>query len=105
MLEPIRVGRPELELVEIPMRGPIPEGPTYESFDALLTLPNGTPNLADVLARGVRWVHAYGTGVNGFPFEQLNGVPFTCSRGASAIAISEWVIAVLLEAEKKLQEH
>lgn len=105
MLAPVRAARPGLEIVEIPMRGPIPDGPGFQHFDALLTLPTGTPNLADVLVRGVRWVHAYGTGVNGFPFELLQGVPFTCSRGASATAISEWVIAVLLEAEKRLLEH
>lgn len=105
MLDPVRAAHPELEIVEIPMQGPIPDGPTHRAFDALLTLPTGTPNIADVLARGVRWVHAYGTGVNGFPFEALRGIPFTCSRGASATAISEWVIAVLLEAEKKLDAH
>ena len=105
MLAPIRAARPELEIVEIPMRGPLPDGPGFDHFDALLTLPTGTPNMADVLARGVRWVHAYGTGVNGFPFDALRGIPFTCSRGASATAISEWVIAVLLEAEKKLGAH
>ncbi len=105
LLGPVRAAHPELEIVEIPMHGPIPAGPAYQAFDALLTLPTGTPNIADVLARGVRWVHAYGTGVNGFPFELLRGIPFTCSRGASAKAISEWVIAVLLEAEKRLVEH
>lgn len=105
MLEPVRRAHPELELVELPMKGAIPEGPRYERLDALLTLPSGTPNLAEVLARGVRWVHAYGTGVNGFPFALLGGIPLSCSRGASATAISEWVIAVLLEAEKRLQEH
>jgi phosphoglycerate dehydrogenase-like enzyme len=105
MLGPVQAARPGLEIVEIPMKGPIPDGPGDARFDALLTLPTGTPNLADVLARGVRWVHAYGTGVDGFPFAQLGDVPFSCSRGASATAISEWVIAVLLEAEKRLFEH
>jgi phosphoglycerate dehydrogenase-like enzyme len=105
MLDPIRAARPGLEIVEIPMKGALPDGPGFDRFDALLTLPNGTPNLDDVLARGVRWVHAYGTGVDGFPFAALGGVPFTCSRGASATAISEWVMAVLLEAEKRLLEH
>lgn len=105
MLDPIRAARPGLEIIEVPMKGALPKEPRLERFDALLTLPNGTPNLADVLARGVRWVHAYGTGVDGFPFAALGGVPFTCSRGASATAISEWVIAVLLEAEKRLLEH
>lgn len=105
LLDPVRAAHPELDIVEIPMQGPLPDGPVYREFDALLTLPTGTPNIADVLARGVRWVHAYGTGVNGFPFELLRGIPLTCSRGASATAISEWVIAVLLEAEKRLGEH
>jgi phosphoglycerate dehydrogenase-like enzyme len=105
MLGPVRVARPGLEIVEIPRSGPIPEGPAYDRFDVLLTLPTGTENLADVLARGVRWVHAYGTGVDGFPFDLVKDIPFTCSRGASATAISEWVIAVLLEAEKRLLEH
>lgn len=105
MLAPIRAARPALEIVEIPMKGRLPEGPGDGRFDVLLTLPTGTENLAAVLARGVRWVHAYGTGVNGFPFQLVKDVPFTCSRGASATAISEWVIAVLLESEKRLLEH
>jgi phosphoglycerate dehydrogenase-like enzyme len=57
-----------------------------------------------VVARGVRWVHAYGTGVNDFPFAALGGRPLTCSRGASAIPIAEWVMAVLLAAEKQLPQ-
>lgn len=92
---------PDVSFVEI-----APEGPVDPDLriDVLLTLPWGTPNLEQVLACGVRWVHAYGTGVNGFPFELLGGVPLTCSRGASATAISEWVMAVLLAAEKRLPE-
>jgi len=78
--------------------------PADLDVEILLTLPWGAPNMADLLSSGVRWVHAYGTGVNGFPFELLNGTPMSCSRGASATAISEWVIAVLLAAEKKLPE-
>jgi phosphoglycerate dehydrogenase-like enzyme len=57
-----------------------------------------------VLERGVRWVHAYGTGVNAFPLHELRGIPLSCSRGASAISISEWVMAMLLAAEKRLPE-
>ena len=92
---------PEISVVEVPPEGPV--DPDLR-IDVLLTLPWGTPNLEQVLACGVRWVHAYGTGVNGFPFELLGGVPLTCSRGASATAISEWVMAVLLAAEKRLPE-
>lgn len=72
--------------------------------DVLLTHAKGSPNLAAVVARGVRWVHAYGTGVEAFPFEALGDRPLTCSRGASGIPIAEWVLAVMLAAEKKLPE-
>lgn len=101
LLAPVRAAHPEVELVAIPADGPMPDG---LRAPVLLTLPWGTPNLADALACGVEWVHAYGTGVNGFPFELLGGTPLTCARGASARLISEWVIAVLLAAEKRLPE-
>ena len=101
MLDGVKARFPSVEVVEVPGEGAV-DGAL--ELDVLLTLPWGTPNLADVLTRGVRWVHAYGTGVNGFPFEVLDGVPLTCSRGASAAAISEWVMAVLLAAEKHLPQ-
>ncbi len=101
LLEPARAAFPGIEVVALPAEGEI--DPTLRA-DVLLTLPWGTPNLPEVLARGVRWVHAYGTGVDGFPFDALRGIPLTCSRGASATAISEWVIAVLLAAEKQLPQ-
>lgn len=101
LLGAVQAAFPDLEIIEIPTEGPLPED---LAPDVLLTLPWGAPNLAAVIDRGVGWIHAYGTGVNGFPFEVLNGVPLTCSRGASATAISEWVIAVLLAAEKQLPE-
>ena len=101
LLGAVRARFPSLEIVGLPSEGPVDvEG----AIDVLLTLPWGTPNLAEVLRLGVRWVHAYGTGVNGFPFEGLEGVPLTCSRGASATSISEWVMAVLLAAEKRLPQ-
>lgn len=101
LLAPVEAAFPGIEVVAVPQEGEI--DPDLHA-DVLLTLPWGTPNLAEVLTRGVRWVHAYGTGVDGFPFEALQGIPLTCSRGASATAISEWVIAVLLAAEKQLPE-
>ena len=92
---------PDVELVFIPMQGELPEA---LRGDVLLTHAKGAPNLASVLARGVRWVHAYGTGVNEFPFAALGEVPLSCSRGSSAIPIAEWTLAVMLAAEKKLPE-
>ncbi len=102
LLDPVVEAHPDVEIVPIPTDGPPPDG---VEGDVLLTSAVGAPNLAEVFQRGVRWVHAYGTGVNGFPFELLGNRIFTCSRGASASAISEWVIAVMLAAEKQLPQH
>jgi phosphoglycerate dehydrogenase-like enzyme len=100
-LEPVRRAHPDVEIVEIPRKGPI-EGDLRAEI--LLTQPWASPNLADIMARGVRWVHAFGTGVDRFPVPLLGKAILTCSRGASATAISEWVLAVMLAAEKRLPE-
>ena len=102
LMEPVREAFPEVEIVQLPTEGELPAGPLPK---ILLTLPWGTPNVGDALRRGVHWVHAYGTGVNGFPFELLGEATLTCSRGASATAISEWVLAVLLATEKQLPQR
>jgi phosphoglycerate dehydrogenase-like enzyme len=52
----------------------------------------------------VRWIHAFSTGVDGFPFDLVGDRLFTCSRGASALPISEWVLAVMLARAKRLPE-
>ncbi len=98
-----RVGErfPKAELVTVTTEGEPAPGVRGE---VLLTFAWGSPNIPELLARGVRWVHAYGTGVDAFPLHALGGVPLTCSRGASAIPISEWVMAMLLAAEKHLPE-
>ncbi len=100
-LGPVRDAFPEVELLWVPGEG---EPPPDATGEVLLTLPWGTPNLARVLERGVRWVHAIGTGVDGFPLDQLGGRPLTCSRGASALPIAEWVLAVMLAFAKRLPE-
>lgn len=52
----------------------------------------------------VRWIHAFSTGVDGFPFDLVGDRLFTCSRGASALPISEWVLAVMLARAKRLPD-
>jgi phosphoglycerate dehydrogenase-like enzyme len=101
LLEGVRREFPEVELIFVPMQGELPADVRGE---ILLTHAKGSPNLAQVVLRGVRWVHTYGTGVDEFPFAALEGRLFTCSRGASAGPISEWVMAVMLAAEKRLPE-
>jgi phosphoglycerate dehydrogenase-like enzyme len=92
---------PQVAVVPIPSQGELPAGVEGE---VLLTLPWAAPNLEQVLARGVRWVHAFGTGVDAFPFHLLTDQTLTCSRGASAIPIAEWVMATMLAFEKHLPE-
>jgi phosphoglycerate dehydrogenase-like enzyme len=90
---------PDVEVVAVPWEGDLATGVAGE---VLLTLPWGSPNLAQVLARGVRWVHALGTGIDRFPLHLLSDQMLTCSRGGSAIPIAEWVLAVMLAFEKRL---
>jgi phosphoglycerate dehydrogenase-like enzyme len=101
LLGPLLKRFPDVAVAQIPEQGPLDASVRGE---VLLTQAWGTPNLADVMARGVRWVHAYGTGVNRFPFEALGDVPLTCSRGGSGIPIAEWTLAAMLAFEKRFPE-
>ncbi len=101
LLGPLHERFSDVAVEVVPEEGPVPEGPAAE---ILLTQAWGSPNLGDVMGRGVRWVHAYGTGVNDFPFHELGDAVLTCSRGASAVPIAEWVMAVILAAEKQLPD-
>jgi phosphoglycerate dehydrogenase-like enzyme len=89
---------PDVALVQIPEQGPIAAEVRGE---VLLTQTWAAPNFPEAMRRGVRWVHAYGTGVNRFPFAALGGAALTCSRGSSGIPIAEWVLAAMLSHEKR----
>ena len=92
---------PDVELIAIPLDGSPPAGVEGE---VLLTYPWASSNLAHVLTRGVRWIHALGTGVDAFPLGLLTDQVLTCSRGGSAVPIAEWVLATMLAFEKHLPE-
>jgi len=92
---------PDVEFTQVPTEGEIPPEIAGE---ALLTFTWGSPNLAAVVQRGVRWIHTLGTGVDGFPSEAAGSCVLTCARGASAIPMSEWTLAVMLAFEKQLPE-
>ena len=84
---------PQIEIVVIPEQGRLPFRARGE---VLLSLPWAWDNLSKVLKRGVRWVHTIGTGVERLPLDLIGDRILTCSRGASAIPIAEWVFAVML---------
>jgi phosphoglycerate dehydrogenase-like enzyme len=59
--------------------------------------------LLPVLDRGLAWVQLPGTGIDGVPRDVFDRVPVvTCARGASAVPISEYVLAVMLAFVKGL---
>ena len=52
-----RAAFPDVEFISVPRSGVLAKGTEGE---ALLTFAWGTENLADVVSRGVRWVHTIG---------------------------------------------
>jgi phosphoglycerate dehydrogenase-like enzyme len=101
LLGPLLKRFPDVAVVQIPEDASLAAG---IRGDVLLTQTWAAPNFGDVIARGVRWVHAYGTGMNRFPFAALGDALLTCSRGSSGVPIAEWVLAVMLAFEKRLPE-
>lgn len=73
-------------------------------IDALLISPVSCGNFGKIArhCRGLKWVHILGTGANTFPLELAQGRTVTCSRGAAAGPISEWVLAMMLSFAKQL---
>jgi phosphoglycerate dehydrogenase-like enzyme len=99
--EQVRQARPDVEVVEIAGDGDLEPGVEGE---VLFTIPWDLPNLEHVLGRGVRWIHTLGTGVDRFPLHLVGDRTLTCSRGASAVPIAEWVLAQMLAFEKHLPD-
>jgi phosphoglycerate dehydrogenase-like enzyme len=93
--------REQVEVVFVPPSDPIPRD---LSGDVLL-MTFGNDAIYELAERGVKWVHFIGTGINAFDVDRLaRGRVFTNSRGAVAVPISEWVLAVLLHHEKRLAD-
>jgi phosphoglycerate dehydrogenase-like enzyme len=53
---------------------------------------------------GVRWLQLAGTGADGVPKAIFERCTVTCARGASAVPISEWVMAAVLAWSKRMPE-
>jgi phosphoglycerate dehydrogenase-like enzyme len=63
------------------------------------------PVAAEAMGRGVRWVQMAGTGVDGAPPEVRAAPLLTSSRGVSAVAISEYVIAAMGASARNFPEN
>ena len=98
--EAIRAAAPSTDVVVVPLSGPVPDAVDGQ----VLVASHRADNLMELCGRGVEWVHFFGTGVDGMPPEVLEGRVVTCSRGAGAVPISEWVLAMMLAFEKRLPD-
>jgi hypothetical protein len=93
--------REHVQVVPVPPGEPVPA----DLFGDVLLMAHGNAAFYELAERGVKWVHFVGTGINSFDVRRLTrGRVFTNSRGAVAVPISEWVLAVLLHHEKRLSE-
>jgi phosphoglycerate dehydrogenase-like enzyme len=72
--------------------------------DVLLCGQSEKERLVSVITPEIRWVHVLQTGVDGFAFEVVDGKILTCSRGASSMAISEFVLAAMLAFAKQIPD-
>jgi phosphoglycerate dehydrogenase-like enzyme len=102
MLAALRHAVPDIEFVPSDS-----SGNHSKSGDILVTLlddQDGAPGLDQVITTDVRWVHVLGAGVERFPLHAVGDRVLTCSRGAAAPAIAEFVMAVILAFEKRLPE-
>src|SRR3954470_14186647 len=97
--ERIRREFPALDVVEVPIEGDVDPGLTG---DALVCLTMAT-NLDQLVPR-VRWVHSFSTGVDSLPEAAFTAEVLTCSRGAGAVPISEFVLAAMLAFEKNIPD-
>jgi phosphoglycerate dehydrogenase-like enzyme len=95
--EGIRAAVPDVEVIDA---GPDPP-PADLRADVLFG--GWGPHTLE-LAQRVEWVHLAGTGVDSFPRELFDDRTVTNARGASAIPISEFVLAAMLAFEKRLPE-
>jgi len=87
-VERIRSRFPSIEIVDIS------EGvPPGRRGDVLFG--GWGPHSVDAMASGVRWVQMAGTGIDGVRPEVRAAPVLTSARGASAVAISEYVVATM----------
>ena len=78
--------------------------PADEPADALVVLPDDWEEVPAAITDEVRWIHVLAAGVDKFPLELVGDRVLTCSRGASAPAIAEFVLATMLAFEKQLPD-
>ncbi|HEX5586667.1 MAG TPA: NAD(P)-dependent oxidoreductase [Acidimicrobiia bacterium] len=78
--------------------------PGAAAAEILAVYTNDEASVRGSITPAVRWIHALSTGVDGFPFDAVGDCAFTCSRGAGAVPIAEWAMAMILAQAKRLPD-
>jgi phosphoglycerate dehydrogenase-like enzyme len=68
----------------------------FRDADVILMAPRYGSLLRGLDAPHLKWIHALGAGVDTFPFDELNGITITNSRGLYADALAEFVIGAMV---------
>ncbi|MEZ5554696.1 NAD(P)-dependent oxidoreductase [Haliea sp.] len=91
-----------IEVLIVPSDASLAQQPL--AADVLLCTATGSGDLPSLLSacRGLRWIHVLGTGIDNFPLSLVGDAVLTCSRGATATPMAEWVLAMMLCHEKQL---
>ncbi len=97
-LDRIRSRFPALEIVDV-SHG-VPDGVRGE-----VLFGGWGPHAVAAMSTGVRWVQLAGTGVDGVPYEVRAAPILTSARGASAVAISEYVLAAMCAFARNLPQN
>ncbi|MDH3704533.1 MAG: hydroxyacid dehydrogenase [Acidimicrobiia bacterium] len=94
---------PDVEFIEVNAdRRPSDLG--VDRADVLFVSSPYPATLDELLALPVRWVHHMDAGVDSFPLELVGDRTLTCGRGANAVAIAEWAMAMILADTKRLPD-
>src|SRR5262249_47059655 len=72
--------------------------------DVMLVLSHDRATFDPARIPNVRWLHAFATGIERYPLDAVADRVFTCSRGANAVPIAEFVLACMLAFVKRLPD-
>lgn len=97
----LRAEFPDVEFIDVSKSPPAPNVEAEVLFGGW-----DDAKVVPLLDRGVKWIQLPGTGIDGVSADVLeHGPTVTCARGASAIPISEYVLATMLAFEKGFPGH
>ena len=104
LVDGIHAAIPNAEIIFIDPNKPLEEN---LEADCLLCVASFLDGVDQVIAatNGLKWIHVFGTGIDGFPIEALGDIILTSARGASAVQVAEWAFTCILAARKNLPEN